>query len=91
MTPAARMGVADRYRTQTLLRSSVPLRAISALSIAQAESAGYRRPRRHGTSVRKPLCFGTRTVVVIIGVLAAIANPAYIGQQERAKDTAAQA
>jgi Tfp pilus assembly protein PilE len=37
------------------------------------------------------LCFGTRTVVVIIGVLAAIAIPAYIGQQERAKDTAAQA
>ena len=30
-------------------------------------------------------------VVVIIGVLAAIAIPAYIGQQERAKDTAAQA
>jgi type IV pilus assembly protein PilA len=31
------------------------------------------------------------TVVVIIGVLAAIAIPAYIGQQEKAKDTAAQA
>ena len=30
-------------------------------------------------------------VVVIIGVLAAIAIPTYIGQQERAKDTAAQA
>jgi type IV pilus assembly protein PilA len=30
-------------------------------------------------------------VVVIIGVLAAIAIPAYIGQQEKAKDTAAQA
>ena len=29
-------------------------------------------------------------VVVIIGVLAAIAIPVYIGQQERAKDTAAQ-
>ena len=31
------------------------------------------------------------TVVVTIGVLAAIATPAYIGQQERAKNTAAQA
>jgi Tfp pilus assembly protein PilE len=31
------------------------------------------------------------TVVVIIGVLAAIAIAAYIGQQEKAKDTAAQA
>ncbi len=31
------------------------------------------------------------TVVVIIGLLAAIAIPAYIGQQEQAKDTAAQA
>lgn len=30
-------------------------------------------------------------VVVIIGVLAAIAIPAYIGQQEKAKDTAARA
>ncbi len=30
-------------------------------------------------------------VAVIIGVLAAIAIPAYIGQQEKAKDTAAQA
>jgi Tfp pilus assembly protein PilE len=30
-------------------------------------------------------------VVVIIGVLAAIAIPSYIGQQEKAKDTAAQA
>ena len=30
-------------------------------------------------------------VVVIIGVLAAIAIPAYIGQQDRAQDTAAQA
>lgn len=30
-------------------------------------------------------------VVVIIGVLAAIAIPAYVGQQDRAKDTAAQA
>lgn len=30
-------------------------------------------------------------VVVIIGILAAISIPAYIGQQERAKDTAAQA
>jgi type II secretory pathway pseudopilin PulG len=31
------------------------------------------------------------TVVIIIGVLAAVAIPACIGQQERAKDTAAQA
>ncbi|CAA9534998.1 MAG: hypothetical protein AVDCRST_MAG05-4768 [uncultured Rubrobacteraceae bacterium] len=31
------------------------------------------------------------TVVVIIGVLAAIAIPAYLGQQEKAEDTAAQA
>ena len=30
-------------------------------------------------------------VVVIIGVLAAIAIPAYLGQQEKAEDTAAQA
>jgi type IV pilus assembly protein PilA len=30
-------------------------------------------------------------VVVIIGVLAAIAIPAYVGQQDKAKDTAAQA
>ena len=30
-------------------------------------------------------------VVVIIGVLAAIAIPAYIGQQDKARDTAAQA
>lgn len=30
-------------------------------------------------------------VVVIIGVLAAIAIPAYVGQQDQAKDTAAQA
>ncbi len=30
-------------------------------------------------------------MVVIIGVLAAIAIPAYVGQQEKAKDTAAQA
>jgi type IV pilus assembly protein PilA len=37
------------------------------------------------------LPFCKNTVVVIFGVLAAIAIPAYIGQQERAKDTAAQA
>lgn len=30
-------------------------------------------------------------VVVILGVLAAIAIPAYVGQQDKAKDTAAQA
>ncbi|QIN83724.1 prepilin-type N-terminal cleavage/methylation domain-containing protein [Rubrobacter tropicus] len=30
-------------------------------------------------------------VVIIIGVLAAIAIPAYVGQQDRARDTAAQA
>lgn len=30
-------------------------------------------------------------VVVIVGVLAAIAIPAYVGQQDKAKDTAAQA
>jgi type IV pilus assembly protein PilA len=37
------------------------------------------------------LQFCNDMVVVIIGVLAAIAIPAYIGQQEQAKDTAAQA
>lgn len=31
------------------------------------------------------------TVVVIVGILAAISIPVYLGQQERAKDTAAQA
>ena len=35
--------------------------------------------------------FGTNTVVVIIGILAAIAIPNYIGQQDKAKDAAAMA
>jgi type IV pilus assembly protein PilA len=37
------------------------------------------------------LWFGNNTVVVIIGILAAIAIPNYIGQQEEAKDAAAMA
>jgi Tfp pilus assembly protein PilE len=37
------------------------------------------------------LLFGNNTVVVIIGILAAIAIPNYIGQQEEAKDAAAMA
>jgi type IV pilus assembly protein PilA len=37
------------------------------------------------------LCFGNNTVVVIIGILAAIAKPNYIGQQDKAKDAAAMA
>ncbi len=35
--------------------------------------------------------FGNDTVVVIIGILAAIAIPNYIGQQDEAKDSAAMA
>ena len=35
--------------------------------------------------------FGNNTVVVIIGILAAIAIPNYIGQQDKAKDAAAMA
>jgi type IV pilus assembly protein PilA len=37
------------------------------------------------------LWFGNNTVVVIIGILAAIAIPNYIGQQDKAKDAAAMA
>jgi len=37
------------------------------------------------------LWFGNNTVVVIIGILAAIAIPNYIGQQKEAKDSAAMA
>jgi type IV pilus assembly protein PilA len=37
------------------------------------------------------LLFGNNTVVVIIGILAAIAIPNYIGQQDKAKDAAAMA
>jgi type IV pilus assembly protein PilA len=37
------------------------------------------------------LCFDNNTVVVIIGILAAIAIPNYIGQQDKAKDAAAMA
>jgi type IV pilus assembly protein PilA len=35
------------------------------------------------------LCFDNNTVVLIIGILAAIAIPNYIGQQKEAKDFAA--
>ena len=35
--------------------------------------------------------FGSNTVVVIIGILAAIAIPNYIGQQDKARDAAAMA
>ena len=35
--------------------------------------------------------FGNNTVVVIIGILAAIAIPNYIGQQDKARDAAAMA
>jgi type II secretory pathway pseudopilin PulG len=37
------------------------------------------------------LCFGKKTAVLIIGILAAIAIPNYIGQQKEAKDSAAMA
>jgi type IV pilus assembly protein PilA len=37
------------------------------------------------------LWFGNNTVVVIIGILAAIAIPNYIGRQQEAKDAAAMA
>jgi type IV pilus assembly protein PilA len=37
------------------------------------------------------LWFGNNTVVVILGILAAIAIPNYIGQQDKAKDAAAMA
>jgi type IV pilus assembly protein PilA len=37
------------------------------------------------------LLFSNNTVVVIIGILAAIAIPNYIGQQDNAKDAAAMA
>ena len=37
------------------------------------------------------MCFGNNTVVLIIGILAAIAIPNYIGQQREAKDSAAMA
>jgi type IV pilus assembly protein PilA len=37
------------------------------------------------------LWFGKNTVVLIIGILAAIAMPNYIGQQKEAKDSAAMA
>jgi type IV pilus assembly protein PilA len=37
------------------------------------------------------LWFGNNTVVVIIGILAAIAIPNYIGQQDKARDAAAMA
>jgi len=37
------------------------------------------------------LWFGKNTVVLIIGILAAIAIPNYIGQQKEAKDSAAMA
>jgi type IV pilus assembly protein PilA len=37
------------------------------------------------------LCFDSNTVVVIIGILAAIAIPNYIGQQDKARDAAAMA
>ena len=37
------------------------------------------------------MCFDNNTVVVIIGILAAIAIPNYIGQQDKAIDAAAMA
>jgi type II secretory pathway pseudopilin PulG len=37
------------------------------------------------------LCLDNNTVVVITGILAAIAIPNYIGQQQEAKDAAAMA
>jgi type IV pilus assembly protein PilA len=37
------------------------------------------------------LWFGNNVVVVIIGILSAIAIPSYIGQQDKAKDAAAMA
>jgi type IV pilus assembly protein PilA len=37
------------------------------------------------------LWFGNNTVVVIVGILAAIAIPNYIGQQDKARDAAAMA
>ena len=37
------------------------------------------------------MCFGKNTVVLIIGILAAIAIPNYIGQQKEARDSAAMA
>ena len=37
------------------------------------------------------MCFDNNTVVVIIGILAAIAIPNYIGQQDKARDVAAMA
>jgi type II secretory pathway pseudopilin PulG len=37
------------------------------------------------------LSFGNDTVVVIIGILTAIAIPTYVGQQDEAKDAAAKA
>ena len=62
-SPAAQERMAGRYPTQKPRRPSQFLRELIALSTAPAGSAGYGSPERHGTSVWKSLCFGTRTIM----------------------------